>query len=319
VHTTRIRRSRGLARQGAFRKAAQSLSSAPQAPSGPSAVAGLQALHPPAVPGPVLDRSVLPPPTLISASKIESALSGFLRGSAPGASGLRHSHLADMFHAPSPQNAAPWLCGPPLTALFKPNGGVRPIAVGEVIRRLVAKCLMARVRQPAQALLAPLQLGVSVKGGAEAMVHTFRPLITHHLDAAVSPDWALLQVAFSNAFNSDHLRALGPWVTWCYDSPSHLFYEGDIVCSSNRGAQAQQGDPLGPLLFCPVFRNVSLGISDIPASAEPTTAALNRLHLDDGVIGHTLGTLSRVLSYLQSPQVQDLGLSLSLVKLFLSV
>jgi hypothetical protein len=90
----------------------------------------------------------------------------------------------------------------PLTALAKPNGGVRPIAVGEVIRSLVAKCLMARVRQPAQALLAPFQLNVAVKGGAEAIVHTVRWLITHHFDAAASPDWTLLQVHFSNAFNS---------------------------------------------------------------------------------------------------------------------
>jgi hypothetical protein len=56
-------------------------------------------------------------------------------------------------------------------------------------------------KRPAQALLAPFQLGVAVKGGAEAIVHTVRRLITHHLDSAVSPDWALLQVDFSNAFN----------------------------------------------------------------------------------------------------------------------
>jgi Reverse transcriptase (RNA-dependent DNA polymerase) len=162
---------------------------------------------------------------------------------------------------------APWLCGAPLTALAKPNAGVRPIAVGEVIRRLVAKCLMAWVRQPVQVLLAPLQLGVAVKGGAEAIVHTVRRLITHYLDAAVFPDWALLQVDFSNAFNLmrcdvfcqltlEHFSSLGPWVTWCYDSPSHLFYEGEIVCISARGVQ--QGDPLGPLLFCLVLRHVSL-------------------------------------------------------------
>jgi hypothetical protein len=188
VDTTRIRRTHGLVRQGAFRKATQALSSAPQTPSGPATVAGLQALHPPAVHETVLNRSVLPPPTLISASVVEPALYSFLRGSAPGASGLRHSHMAEMLHAPSPQAAAlasdavtnlsnrlasrraltsfaPWLCGAPLTALAKPNSRVRPIAVGEVIRRLVAKCLMARVRQPAQALLAPLRLGVAVKGG----------------------------------------------------------------------------------------------------------------------------------------------------------
>jgi Reverse transcriptase (RNA-dependent DNA polymerase) len=184
---------------------------------------------------------------------------------------------------------------------------------------------MARVRQPAKALLEPLQLGFAVKGGADAIVHTVRKLIIHHLDAVVSPDWALLQVDFSNAFNLirrdvfcqptlEHFPALGPWVTWCCDSPSHLFYDGEIVCSSSRGVQ--QGVPLGPLLFCLILRHVSLGISDIFASADPTTAALNASYLGNGVIWHTLRTLSFVLSYLQSPQVQNLGLSLNLAKCF---
>jgi hypothetical protein len=44
MDTTRIRRTRFLARQGSFRKAAQALSSAPQPPSGPATVAGLLAL-----------------------------------------------------------------------------------------------------------------------------------------------------------------------------------------------------------------------------------------------------------------------------------
>ncbi len=35
---------------------------------------------------------------------------------------------------------APFIASAPLTALRKNNGGVRPIAVGEVWRRLVSKC-----------------------------------------------------------------------------------------------------------------------------------------------------------------------------------
>jgi hypothetical protein len=49
---TRLRRARGLTRQGAFRKAAQALSSAPQAPKGEATVSLLQALHPPLTQGP---------------------------------------------------------------------------------------------------------------------------------------------------------------------------------------------------------------------------------------------------------------------------
>jgi hypothetical protein len=48
----------------------------------------------------------------------------------------------------------------------------------------------------------------------------------------------------------------------------------------------------------------------------PTTAAVNTSYLEDGVIGRTLGVLSRVLSYFQSPQVQDLGMSLNFAKCF---
>jgi hypothetical protein len=62
-----------------------------------------------------------------------------------------------------------------------------------------------------------------------------RRLFTHHLDAAVSPDWALLQVDFSNAFNlvrryvffqSTLCSAMGFGVT----SPvTGLFYHSVII------------------------------------------------------------------------------------------
>jgi hypothetical protein len=59
-------------------------------------------------------------------------------------------------------------------------------------------------------------------------------------------------VDFSNAFNLvrrdvfcqstlENFPVLGPWVTWCYDSSSHLFYDGEIVCSSAKSEQ--QGGP----------------------------------------------------------------------------
>jgi hypothetical protein len=46
----------------------------------------------------------------------------------------------------APDFVAPVLAGAGLVALPKPNGGVRPIAVGEILRRLTSKCLMTMVR-----------------------------------------------------------------------------------------------------------------------------------------------------------------------------
>jgi hypothetical protein len=60
---------------------------------------------------------------------------------------------------------------------------------------------MARVKQSAQALLAPLQMVVAVQGGAEAIIHTTCRLVLDHAAPSSDPDWVLLQVDFSNAFN----------------------------------------------------------------------------------------------------------------------
>ena len=64
--------------------------------------------------------------------------------------------------------------GANLIALNKKEGGVRPIAVGNTLRRLVAKCAGFLVRDEMSELLVPFQLGYGVKGGAEAAVHGAR-------------------------------------------------------------------------------------------------------------------------------------------------
>ena len=53
-------------------------------------------------------------------------------------------------------------------ALAKPDGGIRPIAVGECIRRLVGKCLCQRYEHEAKTYLRPWQIGVAAPLGAES-------------------------------------------------------------------------------------------------------------------------------------------------------
>ncbi|GKG05606.1 hypothetical protein Tco_0325692, partial [Tanacetum coccineum] len=73
----------------------------------------------------------------------------------------------------------------PLTPLFKPDNGIRPIAVSTIWRPLVSKVAMKGV-------------GKEMSGGAEAILHSVnRVLSEYHNDGSL----AMLTVDFSNAFN----------------------------------------------------------------------------------------------------------------------
>ena len=52
------------------------------------------------------------------------------------------------------------------------NGGLRPIAVGEVLRRLTSKFLSRAVQSDAFDVLTPLQVGVGVKAGCGGPSYT---------------------------------------------------------------------------------------------------------------------------------------------------
>ena len=136
-------------------------------------------------------------------------------------------------------------------ALNKPDGGLRPIAIGETIRRLVSKCCCWATTDQAQKLFGSLQVGVATRGGSEAVVHAVRKLAAEFGD---DPDRIMLKVDFSNAFNMvdrtemlkqthEKLPGIYKWTEFCYAQPAHLFFGEELLLSM---AGVQQGDPLGP-------------------------------------------------------------------------
>ena len=156
----------------------------------------------------------------------------------------------------TPQSIRPLFFGTTLVALRKKMGGIRPIAVGGTLRRLVAKVATGKVKAEMSELLAPGQLGFGVSGGAGAAVHAKR-LYLNCLDQNV----VLLKLDFKNAFNCirrekmlEATRSLAPdlypLVHSAYSSPSALFW-GDKVIQSSEGVQ--QGDPLAPSSFASPF------------------------------------------------------------------
>ena len=202
---------------------------------------------------------------------MRDAVRSFTPGSAGGIDGLKPQHLKDLLFLQGssledsltafvnlvlaggvPGPVRPSFFGATLIPFTKKGGGIRPIAVGLTLRRLVAKVAAAAAAPLCAPTLSPLQLGVGVKGGAEAMVHTARRFLESKPNGH-----AFVKLDFQNAFNSIRRDSmlesvagmcpgLLPLVSSAYESPSHLWL-GDNVLSSEEGVQ--QGDPLGPLLF----------------------------------------------------------------------
>ena len=73
-----------------------------------------------------------------------------------------------------PDTVAPFLTGARLHAGNKKDGGIRPIAVGIISRRLTSKCFSYAQADKAANYFKPHQMGVAVRGGLEAIVHSTR-------------------------------------------------------------------------------------------------------------------------------------------------
>jgi hypothetical protein len=230
------------------------------------------------------------PPYTFTSETVQNAISQFDCGSAPGGSGLRPSHLQDILRASSEQAKAallseltafvnrsfhghlserlvPWFVGAPLTAFAKNGGGVRPLAVGEMLRRLTSKIGVSIVKDRAAMYLGPqddpyvpVQLGVGVRGGAEIAVHLVRSVVEAH---GGDDSFALRTLCFNDAFNEvsrqkildtvqEKYPALYPYVKMCYAKSSHLWWDGHRIMSA---WGVQQGDPLGSYTSLPSMRS----------------------------------------------------------------
>ena len=202
-----------------------------------------------------------------------------------------------------PIAAQPSFFGASLVALTKKDGGVRPIAVGCTLRRLVTKCASHFICDAMGALLAPLQFGYGTPMGAEAAVHAARTYLHN-----IQPGCLMLKVDFRNAFNSIHrdkvlssvmdkAPEIYPLAYSAYSQPSLLFF-GNSILESAEGVQ--QGDPLGPLFF-------SLAIHDMVSSLK---SQFRLFYLDDGTLGGTLEEVKEDLHVLESA-AELLGLHLN--------
>jgi hypothetical protein len=231
----------------------------------------------------------------ITEQELETALWKAPRGSAPGVDGWRFEHFWDCLRVTSTavdpaavrltdallalvnqaqQGKLPaWsydlMAGANLVALRKGNADVRPIAMGCVFRKLVSRCLLAHFQALIDAHFLPMQFGVGARSGAETVVHTVSTLMEEH------PDWVFFQTDFSNAYNSiyrsealeavrEHFPQMLPWLRAIYTPRSALWFDiRDRRESITSEEGAQQGDPLGPFIFCAAMHQVLHGANEV--------------------------------------------------------
>ena len=232
------------------------------------------------------------------------------RGTGTGPSGWRYEHLkalldncstADLLHSVCssiasgsiPESTLNLLTASRLIAIPKPNGDVRPIAIGEALRRLTAKSICAQKKDSFAQFFSPLQHGVATKGGAELLVHQVQLLLEEN------KDWIVLKSDVRNAFNSvsrshfliEVARAFPDifgHVNKMYSGVNPLVYLQEstpIILSSEEGIH--QGDPLGPALFSSAIHNILVSLQ------EQNQDVRVRAYLDDVFL---LGPAEKVLA-----------------------
>ena len=127
------------------------------------------------------------------------------------------------------------------------NPGIRPIGVGEVLRRIVGKAIAGFLKEEIKDAVGPLQVCAGHSGGSEAEIYAMSDIF-----AEGETDGVLL-VDASNAFNRMNrsvalhniqisCKEISLYLINTYRSPSRLFVCGGGELLSQEGTT--QGDPL---------------------------------------------------------------------------
>ena len=261
-------------------------------------VSALRLKHPPSP----LD--LRPPPTetasytsSVSEEEVMVALESFRPGRAGSIDGLRPGHLKDLV-APQtaeagrrllkalanicskllrgqiPQHARD-LFAASLTALWKMDGGIRPIAVGNVLRRLASMIAAKRVIPELCRQLPLVQFCVGVSGGCEAADHAVCAFVQ---SPVVPGNNVIVKLDMKDAFNtvrrghflevcSSRAPSILNLASSTYATSSHLVIGNETILSETG---VQQGDPQGPVLFALAVDEIGPNGSCLFTTASPT-------------------------------------------------
>ena len=276
----RARRAAALVRLGELSAAGHALTAQPLAAGSSDTLAELRdpARRPPApyapLPEPVLQHAPaeacpLPLPAFLR------CLRSARRGSAPGPSGATNEHIrilldddedARLLHgaavrlanADVPPEVLEGIRVGRLVALRKPNGRVRALVIGDVLRRLVGRVLAQHFAPHLQQACMPHQFGLSTRAGTEAVSRLLRaateacPRATVlSVDAVGAFDHVSRGAMLGALHARPQLQPLLAFARQFYAAPStYTWYDeadrAHVICQGEGG---EQGDPLMPALY----------------------------------------------------------------------
>ena len=214
-------------------------------------------------------------PFALDEKRFSQNLRSSRRGAAPGPSDMTSEHLRHLLSRPAdlhwlfrageqlargeaPEVAVEAIRMGRMTALQKPDGGVRGIVAGDVMRCLVGRTVAQQIMPAVERFTAPFQYALRTRAGTECVAHVLQAL------TEANPDATVLSIDGVSAFDMvSRLAMLAalrrvpggdqilPFIRLFYGSQSRYFWEDDaaVVHHILQGEGGEQGDPLMPSLL----------------------------------------------------------------------
>lgn len=271
----RAKRAQKLLESGLIGRAAKALTSeATVAANTPANLAALYRKHPIGSsqpfppgnprPGPPVPQSTIAEAIRTTHRETSPGLSGWTkplleRAATPNSAVLAMLHQLTNAILKGTAHGRLLLTASHLVSLSKKDGGIRPIAVGDLIYRIAAKSILQTHFR--SNMLGPNQLGVNNPGGTEPAIFMLEEAI---MGPNINGFEQVTSIDAENAFNAQqrilmasaiyqHAPIFFRAAKWAYNHASALVTaEGHILASAEG---IRQGDPFGPFFFSLSLRN----------------------------------------------------------------
>ena len=158
-----------------------------------------------------------------------------------------------------------------MTALQKPNGGVRGIVVGDVIRRLVAKTMAKQFMARFETATKPFQYALATRAVCENIAHAVQLATDRDPRATVLSFVGVCQMATHSSLSS--CSSTGTFSTHLWEDEERVVHE------IRQGEGGEQGDPLMSALFALSRHQALETIQDSLRPSEILMAFLYNVHV----------------------------------------